>query len=140
MATQPTAQTLGPNAAGSPIHVWVKATLDPATQKVCFDHEWNVTGNPTTEKGEIKIAHKTPPTRIFFHLRPGDDKTGLELRFCTPATEAMYVAVSPTYPANAGNGGQITFPQPPSPHVLMAEDANSGDECVLKYALRFSGR
>lgn len=131
---------MGPNAGGPPIHVYVKATLDPTTHKVCFDHEWLVTGNPNSEKGEIKIANGTPSTRIFFHLRPGDDETGLGLTFCTPATEAMYVSVDPTYPSQPGGGGQITFPHKPSPHVLMVEDANSGNEVVLKYALRFNGK
>jgi hypothetical protein len=139
MATSPTGPITGPMAKGAPIQVYIKAKLDPTTHKICFDHEWELLGDPIVHKGDIDIPAKTPSTDIFFHLRQNDDTTGLNLRFCTPATEAMYVDFVPTCPTVPGNGGQITFPHAPSNRLLMVENANSGNACDLRYALRFNG-
>lgn len=103
--------------------------------KVEFDLEWRKEGDPSSKKGPINIPERDPPTSINFHLR---DETRLNLRFKSPATEAMWVDLNGCPPQQPGNGGQISF-NSTSPKLLRVTDANSGDPCTLYYMLRFDG-
>ncbi len=127
MATQP--------PKGPPIKVDIWAWADE-NRKIWFDHDWEVEGNSKKNKGRIDITQGAPPTEIRFQFK--DDKTGLHLKFCSPASEAMYVGLAPNCPPPAGNGGQITYLSRQD-KKLDVEDANIGPECLLKYALRFDG-
>lgn len=116
------------------IDVNVRAYIDDTTKKVAFDHEWEAPGKPK-KKGRIEVDYKAYMVPITFHL---NDETGLKLNFYSNAQEAMYVCPAPTCPTAAGNGGQIQFGDAKK-DKLEVVDANTGDACDLKYALRFDG-
>jgi hypothetical protein len=132
-------RTAGPGQAmsrGNPIKVTVIADIDPKTQKVRWNHEWEFEGKPGKYKGKIDVAEGDWMVPIAFHLR---DATGLRLKFYADPAQAMYVGPAPACPPPQGNGGQIIFPPSAAPHLLRVRDENSGDPIDLKYALRFDG-
>lgn len=133
MATQATKTEL---KSGKPIDVDVWAWIDKPTGEVKFDHIWDLRGNPKNKKGTIDIPPGQPSTEIKFTLI--EDKTGLDLEFYSDPDDAMWVDLAPNCPNQPGGGGQITF-QSSSKKVLRVDDANAGQPCDLKYALRFYG-
>jgi len=101
---------------------------------VLFTHAWRRHGDAKRLKGQLKIPHGQGDVPVHFHLH---DRTGLQLAFERAPSDAMWVSQTEC-PVRAGNGGQITFLNS-SPNQLIVEDDNSGDECVLHFALRFTG-
>lgn len=116
-----------------PIIADVSATM--VGGRVEFDLEWRKEGDPSGKKGAIEIGQGDSATPIHFHLRDG---TNLNLGFKSDADQAMWVNTTGCPPAEAGNGGQISFGSS-SKNLLKVTDANSGDECELFYMLRFDG-
>lgn len=114
------------------VDVWAWRDKDNGIQ---FDHDWQVQGNPAKQKGQVIVGQGEPATDITFQLT--DDKTGLNLKFCSPASEAMYVGPAPNCPPPAGNGGQITY-KLRQDKMLKVADANSV-AALFVYALRFDG-
>lgn len=122
-------------AKGPPIHVDVTASRK-GSEDVEFCHSWGIKGQPKANSGRIDVPKGQPPTDIKFTLV--EDTTGLNLEFYSDPKDAMWVDMAPNCPKIPGDGGQITF-QSSNKKILRVEDANSGDPCDLKYALRFYG-
>ena len=127
------------------VQIDVLAEDDP--QEDCgvrFSNEWRFQDSPgQAHKGRIDLpARETYVLR--FHLR---DESSRNLKFSPPGVNAMWVTsgsdnAPPECPSNAGDGGQIKFSGPQtgcSKNLLAVINANSGDPCLLKYALRFDG-
>ena len=121
-------------AASIPVQVDVYAF--EADGEVFFAHSWRREGAPKGAKGNIKIEEGESQVPIKFHLH---DKTHLHLRFMDTQDEPIWVDRNDC-PTCWGDGdGQISEVRS-SPNLLTVTDANSGDPCVLHYALRFTGR
>ena len=119
-----------------PVVIEVHAENTPTG--VDFHHKWkfeNEPGDPS-KKGRIDLPFGDTSYKLRFKLR---DETGKELKFIDPCEQAMYVAVGTRCPSECGDGGQIDYRYPWTPHQLTVEDLNAGDECTLAFTLRFDG-
>lgn len=105
---------------------------------VRFKHDWGFENGPSQGKGRIDVPEKAKDTPIRFNFT---DDTGLGLQFYRVPTSAMWVTKSATCPTGPGDGGQFDLANADSDSdTLKVVDANTGDECIFKYSLRFDGR
>jgi len=120
-------------AALRPVQVDVYAF--EADGEVFFAHSWRRVGAPKGNKGRIEVAKGEADVPIRFHLH---DKTTLHLRFLEGEDEPIWIDLNDC-PTCWGDGdGQIRDVSS-TPRLLTVVDTNSGDECILHFALRFTG-
>jgi len=125
----------GEAVRSKPVVVNVRAWRDGGS--VLFEHEWGFEHGPSHGKGRIDIPARARNTPIRFNFT---DETGLGLQFYRVPTSAMWVTRSAECPTGPGDGGQIDLANADvDANTLKVVDANTGDECVLKYSLRFDG-
>ena len=121
---------------GRTIHVDVHAEQDDRGG-VYFWHEWRFENGPSQGHSKIEVPRGATDTPIHFHLR---DHTNYKLRFWDDSEECMWISPVRCPDQKMNDCGQITFPDPKtSPKVLKVQDANSGGEMELNFALSFNG-